>query len=105
MPTTTAPPGAECLMNTYLRGPLLLVKGHGVRVEDQAGRSYLDFVSGVAVNTLGHCHPHVVEAVREQAGRLLHVSNLYFNEPQLRLAEQLVRDSFADQVFFCNSGA
>ena len=104
-PTSIAPPGADCLMNTYLRSPLLLVSGHGVRVDDQAGRRYLDFVSGVAVNTLGHCHPHIVEAVREQAGRLLHVSNLYFNEPQLRLAEQLVRDSFADQVFFCNSGA
>ena len=102
---TIWPPGADCLMNTYLRSPLLLVKGHGVRVEDQTGRSYLDFVSGVAVNTLGHCHPHVVDAVREQAGRLLHVSNLYFNEPQLRLAEQLVRYSFADQLFFCNSGA
>jgi acetylornithine/N-succinyldiaminopimelate aminotransferase len=92
-------------MNTYLRGPLLLVKGHGVRVEDQAGRSYLDFVGGVAVNTLGHCHPHVVEAVKQQVERLIHTSNLYYNEPQLRLAEALVRCSFADQVFFCNSGA
>jgi predicted acetylornithine/succinylornithine family transaminase len=92
-------------MNTYRRSPLLLVKGHGVRVEDQTGRRYLDFVGGVAVNVLGHCHPRIVDAVREQAGRLLHVSNLYFNEPQLRLAEQLTRHSFADQVFFCNSGA
>ncbi len=99
------PAGADHLMNTYLRGPLLLVKGHGVRVEDQAGRSYLDFVGGVAVNTLGHCHPHVVEAVKQQVERLIHTSNLYYNEPQLRLAEALVRCSFADQVFFCNSGA
>lgn len=101
----TLPTGTECLMQTYLRSPLLLVHGHGVRVQDQTGRSYLDFVGGVAVNVLGHCHPHVVEAVRKQAGQLLHVSNLYYNDPQLRLAEELVRHSFADQLFFCNSGA
>jgi acetylornithine aminotransferase len=99
------PTGADCLMNTYLRSPLLLVSGHGARVQDQGGRSYLDFVGGVAVNILGHCHPHVVEAVRKQAGQLLHVSNLYYNAPQLRLAGELVRHSFADQVFLCNSGA
>jgi acetylornithine/N-succinyldiaminopimelate aminotransferase len=92
-------------MPTYLRSPLLLVSGHGVRVQDQTGRSYLDFVGGVAVNILGHCHPHVVEAVHKQAGQLLHVSNLYYNDPQLRLAEELARHSFADQAFFCNSGA
>nr|MBI3613629.1 aspartate aminotransferase family protein [Nitrospirota bacterium] len=103
--TPGLPTGADCLMNTYLRSPLLLVSGHGARVQDQAGRSYLDFVGGVAVNILGHCHPHVVEAVRKQAGQLLHVSNLYYNAPQLRLAEELVRHSFADQVFLCNSGA
>jgi len=105
---TTAPAlpaGADCLMQTYLRSPLVLVSGHGARVQDQTGRSYLDFVGGVAVNLLGHCHPHVVEAVRAQAGQLLHVSNLYYNDPQLRLAQELVRHSFADQVFFCNSGA
>ncbi|HXZ26205.1 MAG TPA: acetylornithine transaminase [Nitrospiria bacterium] len=103
--TSALPSGADCLMSTYLRSPLLLVSGHGVRVNDQTGRSYLDFVGGVAVNVLGHCHPHVVEAVRTQAERLMHVSNLYFNEPQLRLAQELVGHSFADQVFFCNSGA
>jgi acetylornithine/N-succinyldiaminopimelate aminotransferase len=104
-PAPASPAGAECLMQTYLRSPLLLVNGHGSRVQDQTGRSYLDFVGGVAVNVLGHCHPHVVEAVRKQAGQLLHVSNLYYNDPQLRLAEELVRHSFAEQLFFCNSGA
>ena len=102
---SSAPEGAEYLTNNYARSPIMFVAGHGAHIKDQAGRDYLDFVSGVAVNTLGHCHPRVVEAVREQVGRLIHVSNLYYNEPQIQLAQRLVNQSFADQVFFCNSGA
>lgn len=93
------------LMNTYSRQPLVLVKGRGMKVYDSDGREYLDFVAGVAVNNLGHCHPRVVVALQKQAQRLIHVSNHYHNEPQVALARELVRHSFADKVFFCNSGA
>jgi len=93
------------LMNTYRRFPLLLTRGEGCRVFDQGGRSYLDFVAGVAVNNLGHCHPEVVSAIREQAGRLMHVSNLYYADRQIELARRLSRRAFAGRVFFCNSGA
>ncbi len=91
-------------MNTYGRQPLVLVKGRGTKVYDSDGREYLDFVSGVAVNNLGHCHPRVVVALQKQAQRLMHVSNHYHNEPQINLAKALVQNSFADKVFFCNSG-
>jgi len=91
--------------NTYGRFPIALVRGEGRRVWDADGTEYLDFVSGLAVCNLGHCHPKVVAAIREQAGRLLHVSNLYHIEPQARLAGLLTANSFADKVFFCNSGA
>ena len=93
------------LMNTYSRQPLVLVKGRGVKVYDSDGREYLDFVSGVAVNNLGHCHPRVVVALQKQAQRLMHVSNHFHNEPQINLAKALIANSFADKVFFCNSGA
>ncbi len=93
------------LMNTYSRYPLLLVKGRGTRVYDYDGKEYLDFVGGIAVNVLGHCHPRVVVAIQKQAQRLIHVSNLYHIEPQIRLARLIVENSFADRVFFCNSGA
>jgi len=92
------------VMNTYSRQPLVLVKGRGMKVYDSDGREYLDFVSGVAVNNLGHCHPRVVVALQKQAQRLMHVSNHYHNEPQINLARALVTHSFADKVFFCNSG-
>jgi len=92
------------LMNTYSRQPLVLVKGRGVKVYDSDGREYLDFVSGVAVNNLGHCHPRVVVALQKQAQRLMHVSNHFHNEPQITLAKALIASSFADKVFFCNSG-
>jgi predicted acetylornithine/succinylornithine family transaminase len=92
------------LMNTYGRQPLVLVKGRGAKVYDSDGREYLDFVSGVAVNNLGHCHPRVVVALQKQAQRLMHVSNHYHNEPQINLAKALVASSFADKAFFCNSG-
>jgi len=98
--------GAETyLANTYRRAPMVLVRGKGTRVWDTDGKEYRDFLSGIGVNNLGHCHPAVVEAIREQATRLLHVSNLYHIEPQTRLGRLLVENSFADQAFFCNSGA
>jgi predicted acetylornithine/succinylornithine family transaminase len=93
------------LMNTYNRLPLLLRKGRGMRVWSSDGKEYLDFVGGIAVNSLGHCHPKVVIALQKQAQRLLHVSNLYHIEPQIKLAKFLVKHSCADKVFFCNSGA
>lgn len=93
------------IFRTYGRFPLTLVRGEGCRVWDDHGRGYLDLVAGLAVCNVGHCHPKVVQAIREQAGRLIHVSNLYYTEPQVALAERLVAQSFADRVFFCNSGA
>ncbi len=96
---------SKYLMNTYNRYPLILRKGRGTRVYSIDGKEYLDFVGGIAVNVLGHCHPRVVVAIQKQAQRLLHVSNLYHIEPQIKLARLLVENSFADKVFFCNSGA
>jgi len=93
------------IMNTYSRQPIVLIKGRGMKVYDSDGREYLDFVSGVAVNNLGHCHPRVVVALQKQAQRLMHVSNHFHNEPQVNLAKLLVKNSFADKAFFCNSGA
>ncbi|MBI3128874.1 MAG: aspartate aminotransferase family protein [Candidatus Tectomicrobia bacterium] len=95
---------AQHVAPTYGRYPVALVRGQGCRVWDADGKEYLDFVSGLAVCNLGHCHPAVVAALREQAGRLLHVSNLYHIEPQIRLAERLTQNSFGHKVFFCNSG-
>jgi len=97
--------GEAVLMPTYRRLPLVLTQGEGATVSDLEGKSYLDFVSGIAVNALGHCEKSLVEAIQGQAGRLLHVSNLYHTLPQIELAQQLVQHSFADKVFFCNSGA
>lgn len=93
------------LMNTYARMPIIMRKGRGMKVWDSNGKEYLDFVGGIAVNCLGHCHPRVVIALQKQAQRLLHVSNLYQIEPQIKLAKLLIKHSFADKVFFCNSGA
>ena len=90
--------------STYVRFPIALVRGKGTKVWDAAGKQYTDFVSGIAVDNLGHCHPAVVSAIRKQAGQLLHVSNLYHIESQSLLAQELTRHSFADKVFFCNSG-
>lgn len=98
----------KVIINTYNRQPestLLLKRGEGVYVWDESGNRYLDFVAGLAVNNLGHCHPAVVEAVCRQVGKLMHTSNLYYTEPQVRLAELLVKHTAADKVFFCNSGA
>lgn len=90
---------------TYSRFPVLLIRGKGTRVWDAEGKEYLDFVAGLAVCNLGHCHPKVVKAIQEQAERLIHVSNFYYIEPQIQLAALLCKHSFADKVFFCNSGA
>ena len=93
------------IANTYARYPIVLVRGKGTRVWDAEGKEYLDFVSGLAVCNLGHCHPKVVKAIQDQAARLIHVSNFYYIEPQIQLASLLCQHSFADKVFFCNSGA
>lgn len=85
--------------------PVVLTRGEGCRVFDADGRSYLDLTSGIAVSALGHGHPALVEAITAQAANLLHSSNLYYNEPSIALAEKLVESSFADMVYFCNSGA
>ena len=90
---------------TYARTPIALVRGKGIRVWDADGKEYLDFLAGIAVNSLGHCHPAIVRAIRRQSQRLLHVSNLYHIQPQAELARELCRHSFADRAFFCNSGA
>lgn len=92
------------VLHTYARAPFVLQEGKGVRVYDSDGKSYLDFVSGIAVNALGYGDAQVLQALTQQASRLMHVSNLYLTAPQAQLAEMLVRNSFGDKVFFCNSG-
>jgi len=99
---------AQCnkvIIGTYRRQPVVLVKGSGARVWDSDGKEYLDFVAGIAVCSLGHSNPKVVAALQRQAELLTHVSNLYYTVPQIDLAGMLVENSFADKVFFCNSGA
>jgi len=106
MPTEDLRREAErVLMPTYAPSPISIVRGRGSRVYDLEGREYLDFVAGIAVNTLGHAHPDLVAAIQKQAQHLLHASNLYYTEPQVKLAKALVDHSFAKKVFFCNSGA
>ena len=97
--------GKRTLMNTYARQPMVLMRGQGVRLWDLDGKEYLDFLAGIAVCNLGHAHPAITEAVCRQVQDLVHVSNLYHTIPQIKLAERLVELSFADRVFFCNSGA
>ena len=91
-------------MRTYRRGAVDFVRGEGPLLWDAEGREYLDFLTGISVCSLGHCHPAVVAAVREQAGRLMHVSNLFYTEPMARLAERLAESSLGGRVFFANSG-
>ena len=95
----------QYIFPTYTRSPVVLTKGKGMKVWDSEGKEYLDFASGIAVLNIGHLHPRVVEAIHKQSKTLMHVSNLYYSEPQIKLAELLVKHSFADKVFFCNSGA
>lgn len=94
------------LMQTYKRAPVEFVLGEGVTLYDREGEAYLDFLAGISVCNAGHCHPHVVEAIRQQAARLIHVSNLFYTEPGVRLAERLAK-SFqpGSRTFLCNSGA
>jgi predicted acetylornithine/succinylornithine family transaminase len=95
----------SALAPTYARFPVEFASGSGCVLVDADGVEYLDFLAGISVCNTGHCHPHVVEAIREQAGRLLHVSNLFFNAPNVRLASRLVERSFGEVVYFANSGA
>ena len=95
---------ARWLLPTYRRAPVEFVRGEGARLWDSDGREYLDFLAGISVCSVGHCNPEVVEAVREQAGRLIHTSNLFYTEPMVRLAERLSESSLGGRVFFANSG-
>ena len=97
--------GDKHIATTYGRYPLVAVRGEGCRLWDADGKEYLDFLAGVAVNSLGHCHPKVVGALQEQAAKLIHCSNYYHIPTQIELAEILCANSFGDRVFFCNSGA
>jgi acetylornithine/N-succinyldiaminopimelate aminotransferase len=90
---------------SYARQPVEFVRGEGTKLWDDDGNEYLDFLCGISVTNLGHCHPRVVAAVREQVGRLMHVSNLFYTEPAMRLAQRLSDSSLGGKVFFCNSGA
>lgn len=95
----------EVMVPNYAPAKIIPVRGVGSRVWDQEGREYIDFAGGIAVNGLGHCHPKLVEALRHQGEQLWHLSNVMTNEPALRLARKLVDATFAEKVYFCNSGA
>lgn len=97
--------GEQVLAGTYTRFPATMLRGEGCRLWDANGKEYLDFLAGIAVCALGHCHPAITAAIRSQANDLVHVSNLFYTKPQIELAELLVQNSFADRVFFANSGA
>jgi acetylornithine/N-succinyldiaminopimelate aminotransferase len=94
----------DAVMATYARNPVEFVRGEGTRLWDDEGHEYLDFLAGISVVQLGHCHPALVEAVREQAGQLMHVGNLFYTEPAMRLAKRLVDISLEGRTFLCNSG-
>ena len=96
---------ARALMGTYARNPVEFVRGEGTRLWDEQGNEYLDFLAGISVAQIGHCHPALVEAVTEQASRLMHVGNLYYTEPPMQLAARLSELSLGGKVFFTNSGA
>ena len=91
-------------MGTYARNPVEFVRGQGTRLWDADGHEYLDFLAGISVVQIGHCHPALVEAVTEQAARLMHVGNLYYTEPAMRLAGRLSELALGGKAFFCNSG-
>lgn len=97
--------GRARLTHNYSQQPLVLTRGEGCYVWDNDGKRYLDLFAGIAVSALGHCHPQLTTALVKQVRRFLHVSNIYFTEPQIQLAERLTELTFADRVFFCNSGA
>lgn len=93
----------QVMVPNYSPAAFIPVRGEGSRVWDQSGRELIDFAGGIAVNALGHCHPALVKALTDQANTLWHVSNVFTNEPALRLAHKLVDATFADRAFFCNS--
>lgn len=95
----------EVMVPNYAPAEIIPVRGAGSRIWDQQGRDYIDFACGIAVTGLGHCHPALVDAITQQAQRLWHVSNVMTNEPALKLAQRLIELTFADRVFFCNSGS
>ncbi|MGZ4200957.1 MAG: aspartate aminotransferase family protein, partial [Thermoleophilaceae bacterium] len=95
----------DWVMATYARHPVEFVRGEGCRLWDADEEEYLDFLAGISVVQIGHCHPKLVEAIREQAGRLMHVGNLYYTQPGMRLARRLAETSLGGKVFLCNSGA
>ncbi|WP_447970057.1 acetylornithine transaminase [Nitrospira sp. M1] len=95
----------QYVMNTYDRLPLSIVRGQGSKVYDAEGRAYLDCVGGIAVNALGYGHPDLIASIERQVRQLIHTSNLFYTEPQAKLARELAQQSFADKVFFANSGA
>lgn len=105
MPDTAQELASQYHVDLYGRYPITLTEGKGLFVTDSEGNEYLDALAGIAVNSLGHSHPKVVEAVREQAGKLMHISNFYYSEPQSELAKKLTEVSGLDKAFFCNSGA
>jgi acetylornithine/N-succinyldiaminopimelate aminotransferase len=92
-------------IGTYVRNPVQFVRGEGCHLWDSDGQEYLDFLAGISVLNVGHCHPRVVEVVREQAGRLMHATNLYYTAPALELSARLAQSSLGGKVFLCNSGA
>jgi acetylornithine/N-succinyldiaminopimelate aminotransferase len=96
---------SDHLMPTYARYPVRFVRGEGARLWDADGNEYLDFLAGISVSSVGHCHPRVVEAIRAQAGELIHVGNLFYTDPMVRLAQRLAEGSLGGTVFFTNSGA
>jgi acetylornithine/N-succinyldiaminopimelate aminotransferase len=96
---------SESMIRSYARFPVEFVRGAGARLWDTQGEEYLDFLCGISVTNVGHCHPRVVEAVHAQAGELMHVGNLFYTAPAMRLARRLARSSLGGRVFFCNSGA
>ena len=96
---------ARAVMGTYTRNPVEFVRGEGTRLWDAEGNEYLDFLAGISVVQIGHCHPALVAAISEQAGRLMHVGNLFYTEPGIRLAGRLSELSLGGTVFLCNSGA
>jgi predicted acetylornithine/succinylornithine family transaminase len=96
---------SDHLMRTYARHPVRFVRGEGARLWDDEGNEYLDFLAGISVSSVGHCHPRVVEAIQAQAKQLLHVGNLFYTEPMTRLADRLATGSLGGTVFFTNSGA
>ena len=95
---------ARAVLGTYARNPVEFVRGEGTRLWDDEGREYLDFLAGISVVQIGHCHPALVSAVTGQASRLMHVGNLFYTEPSMRLAGRLSDLALGGKAFFCNSG-